>query len=93
LKQQCAARTIASFPLAHQDLHILSWFSIHIKTWMLFSAAELIGIAKKKTHFHLLDAINISGFAYAFALAASYELNTSSYLALPFQLIATINIA
>ena len=32
------------FPLAHQDLHILSWFSIHIKTWMLFSAAELIGI-------------------------------------------------
>ena len=32
------------FPLAHQDLHILSWFSIHIKTWMLFSIAELIGI-------------------------------------------------
>ena len=32
------------FPLAHLDLHILSWFSIHIKTWMLFSAAELIGI-------------------------------------------------
>ena len=32
------------FPLAHQDLHILSWFSVHIKTWMLFSAAELIGI-------------------------------------------------
>jgi hypothetical protein len=33
------------FPLAHQDIHILSWFTIHIKTWMLFSAAELIGIA------------------------------------------------
>ena len=32
------------FPLAHQDIHILSWFSIQIKTWMLFSAAELIGI-------------------------------------------------
>ena len=32
------------FPLAHQDLHILSWFSIQIKTWMLVSAAELIGI-------------------------------------------------
>ena len=32
------------FPLAHQDLHFLSWFSIHIKTWMLVSAAELIGI-------------------------------------------------
>ena len=33
------------FPLAHQDLHILSWFSIHIKTWMLFNAAELSFIA------------------------------------------------
>ena len=33
------------FPLAHQDLHILSWLTIHIKTWILFSAAELIGIA------------------------------------------------
>ena len=32
------------FPLAHQDLHVLSWFTIHIKTWMLFSAAELIAI-------------------------------------------------
>ena len=59
----------------------------------LVSTVRVIGIAKKKTHFHLLDAINISGFAYAFALAATYELNTSSYLALPFQLIATINIA
>ena len=32
------------FPLAHQDIHILSWFSINIKTWMLFNAAELITI-------------------------------------------------
>ena len=32
------------FPLAHQDLHILSWFSIHIKTWMLLGIAELIAI-------------------------------------------------
>ncbi len=39
------------FPLAHQDLHILSWFTIHIKTWMLFSAAELIGIALLSVHF------------------------------------------
>ena len=59
----------------------------------LISTVRAIGIAKKKTHFNLLDAINLSGFAYAFALAATYELNTSSYLALPFQLIATINIA
>ena len=39
------------FPLAHQDLHILSWFTIHIKTWMLFSAAELIGIVLLSTKF------------------------------------------
>ncbi|WP_413324213.1 hypothetical protein [Synechococcus sp. MIT S9503] len=39
------------FPLAHQDLHILSWFTIHIKTWMLFSAAELIGIVVLITKF------------------------------------------
>ena len=32
------------FPLAHQDIHVLSWFTIHIKTWMLISAAELAGI-------------------------------------------------
>ena len=32
------------FPLAHQDLHILSWFTIHIKTWMLFNVAELVGV-------------------------------------------------
>ena len=32
------------FPLAHQDLHILSWFTVHIKTWMLASAAELVSI-------------------------------------------------
>lgn len=28
-------------PLAHQDIHLLSWFSVHIRTWMLFNAAEL----------------------------------------------------
>lgn len=33
------------FPLAHQDLHILSWFTVHVKTWMLFTAAELFAIA------------------------------------------------
>ena len=39
------------FPLAHQDLHILSWFTIHLKTWMLFSAIELIGIVLLSTKF------------------------------------------
>lgn len=45
------------FPLAHQDLHILSWFTIHIKTWMLVSAAELIGIVLLSIQFlNSLDA-------------------------------------
>ena len=32
------------FPLAHQDLHALSWFTPYVKVWMLVSAAELIAI-------------------------------------------------
>ncbi|EAU71000.1 hypothetical protein BL107_05704 [Synechococcus sp. BL107] len=59
----------------------------------LIAIYRAIGITNKKTQFHLLDAINLSGFAYAFALAATYEFDASSYLALPFQLIAAINIA
>jgi len=30
------------FPLAHQDLHVLSWFTPYVSVWMLVSAAELI---------------------------------------------------
>ena len=30
------------FPLAHQDLHILSWFTPYVSVWMLVSAAELV---------------------------------------------------
>lgn len=29
------------FPLAHQDLHILSWFTVQIKTWLLFCSFQL----------------------------------------------------
>ena len=32
------------FPLAHQDLHILSWFTVHIKIWMIFAGAQLFAI-------------------------------------------------
>ncbi|QNI52838.1 putative membrane protein [Synechococcus sp. BIOS-E4-1] len=32
------------FPLAHQDLHILSWFTPYVTIWMLVSAAELFTI-------------------------------------------------
>ena len=30
------------FPLSHQDLHILSWFTPYPKVWALVSAAELV---------------------------------------------------
>ena len=32
------------FPLAHQDLHVLSWFTPYVNIWMLFNAAELFTI-------------------------------------------------
>ncbi len=32
------------FPLAHQDLHVLSWFTGYVKVWMLVSAAELFTV-------------------------------------------------
>ena len=32
------------FPLAHQDLHVLSWFTAYVKVWMVVSAAELFAI-------------------------------------------------
>ena len=49
-------------------------------------------ILKDKTRFNLLDGINAAGFAYAAALGLTYKFNATSYLAVPFQLIATINI-
>lgn len=39
------------FPLAHQDLHILSWFTGYVKVWMLVSAAELFVIVLISTRF------------------------------------------
>ena len=39
------------FPLAHQDLHILSWFTPFVTVWMLVSAAELITIVVLSTRF------------------------------------------
>ena len=29
------------FPLAHQDLHVLSWITIHLKTWLIFNTIQL----------------------------------------------------
>ena len=39
------------FPLAHQDLHILSWLTAYVKVWMLVNAAELIAIVILATRF------------------------------------------
>ena len=39
------------FPLAHQDLHILSWFTPYVKVWMLVSAAELFTIVVVSARF------------------------------------------
>ena len=32
------------FPLSHQDLHILSWFTPYVSIWMLINAVELFAI-------------------------------------------------
>jgi hypothetical protein len=32
------------FPLAHQDLHVLSWFTVHVKAWMIYTGAQLFAI-------------------------------------------------
>ena len=39
------------FPLAHQDLHVLSWFTAYVKVWMLVSAAELFAIVVLSARF------------------------------------------
>ena len=32
------------FPLAHQDLHLLSWFTPYVKVWAMVSVIELVAI-------------------------------------------------
>mgnify|MGYP001266491224 CR=1 FL=1 len=54
--------------------------------------ARAIAIFSSRSLFNLLDAVNISAIAYAAALAVTYEFNANNYLALPVQLIATINL-
>jgi len=39
------------FPLAHQDLHLLSWITPYVKIWMLVSAIELLLILYFATKF------------------------------------------
>ena len=59
----------------------------------LIAAARAITVAQKKIELGLLDAINLSTFTYAITLSVVYKFDSAGYLALPFQLIATINIA
>jgi len=58
----------------------------------IIASTRIALILRHKITFNLLDAINVAGFAYAAALGLTYEFDASSYLSLPFQLIATINI-
>jgi len=58
------------FPLAHQDLHVLSWFTPYVKVWMLVSAGELFtivllasqivrGLTPRKAPHHLLLIVSL----------------------------------
>ena len=61
----------------------------------LFAAIAMIrawGIAKGRLTFSILDSINLTAVAYAIALGVTYAFDANSYLSLPFQLIATINL-
>ena len=65
-----------------------------MRLWIFASIiiARIGAIVAGRVRFSLLDAINLSAIAYIAALAFTYELDASSYLSLPIQLIASINI-
>ena len=44
IKETMRRNDFRFFPLAHQDLHLLSWFTPYVKVWAIVSAAELITI-------------------------------------------------
>ena len=52
----------------------------------------MVAIWTRRVTLNMLDAINAAGVAYAIALSATCAFDATSYLALPVQLIATINI-
>ena len=64
------------FPLAHQDLHVLSWLTPYVKVWILINALELLtilvvatklvqGIAATRTPYLFLGAALLLLFAPA----------------------------
>ncbi|MGB5834695.1 MAG: hypothetical protein WBG92_22280 [Thiohalocapsa sp.] len=44
LRETMARNDYRFFPLAHQDLHLLSWFTPYVKVWILVSALQLFTI-------------------------------------------------
>lgn len=44
INETMRANSFRFFPLAHQDLHVLSWFTPYVKVWALVSALELVAI-------------------------------------------------
>ena len=59
---------------------------------MLTMATRSILICLRKVRFSLLDAFNIGALAYALGLFALVGFRSSNYMALPVQLIATLNL-
>ena len=44
IKETMRRNDFRFFPLAHQDLHLLSWFTPYVKVWAIVSLVELIAI-------------------------------------------------
>ena len=44
INETMRANSFRFFPLAHQDLHLLSWLTPYVKVWSLVSALELVAI-------------------------------------------------
>lgn len=69
------------FPLSHQDLHILSWFTPFPKVWGLVSALELVvtllagvKIVKRLRHWRTTTGITlIATLIYLFTTSAAYN--------------------
>ncbi|AII42201.1 hypothetical protein KR100_02120 [Synechococcus sp. KORDI-100] len=76
----------------NQDSNHIIILDLRFYIFSLIAAARVLMVARKSINISLLDGINLSAFSYALALAITYEFDTNSYLALPIQLITTMNI-
>ena len=75
------------------DASFYVYLDLRFYLFTLIAIARAIAISQQKAKFNLLDSINLSAFAYALTLSIIYKFDSTSYLAFPFQLIASINIA